>query len=89
MSFIFFYRMTSISHANIWVILMLINLTVIIESFNQPNFCPNASWDLNGSTFADSSVIGSYPWDIFITLNNTVYVPNKNTSYMIVWSSLA
>ena len=84
----FFYRMTLITHVNIWVTLMLINLTAIVESFNQPNFCPNALWNPNGSTFADSSVIGSDPWDIFITSNNTIYVPNKNTNYMIVWSSL-
>jgi len=54
-------------------------------SYNQPIFCPNASWNENATTFASSDTIGGDPYDIFITTNNTVYVPNKSNKFIIVW----
>jgi len=54
-------------------------------SYNQPIFCPNASWSENATTFASSDTIGGNPYDIFITTNNTVYVPNRSNKFVIVW----
>jgi len=54
-------------------------------SYNQPIFCPNASWSENATTFASSDTIGADPYDIFITTNNTVYVPNRSNKFIIVW----
>ena len=54
-------------------------------SYNQPIFCPNASWNENATTFASSDTIGGDPFDIFVTTNNTVYVPNKSNKFIIVW----
>ena len=62
-------------------------LCLIALSFNQPKFCPNASWTTTATTFADSSTIGSYPLDIFITKNNTIYIPNVSNGRIIVWSN--
>ncbi len=55
-------------------------------SFNQPKFCSNASWNPNATTFANSSTIGSEPWDIFITTNNTIYAVNQENNSIVVWS---
>jgi hypothetical protein len=54
-------------------------------SYNQPNFSSNASWDLNATTFANNSIIGQYPFDIFINTNNTIYVPNQQNGEIIIW----
>ena len=54
-------------------------------SYNQPIFCPNASWSKNATTFASSNTIGGDPYNIFVTTNNTVYVPNKSNKFIIVW----
>ena len=53
-------------------------------SYNQPIFCPNASWNENATTFASSDTIGGDPYDIFVTTNNTVYVPNRSNKFIIV-----
>ena len=55
-------------------------------SYNQPIFCPNASWSENATTFASSDTIGEDPFDIFVTTNSTVYVPNRSNKFIIVWS---
>lgn len=56
-------------------------------SFNRPRFCPNASWNPNATTFADSSTIGFYPQDIFISINNTVYATSYGNSRAVVWNA--
>jgi len=55
-------------------------------SFNQPTFCSNASWNSNGTTFVDSSTIGSYVYATFIDTNNTIYVPNQSNGEVMIWS---
>jgi len=55
-------------------------------SYNQPKFCPNASWDQNAVTFADSNLIGGNPWKVFITKNDTVYVANRVNKQIILFS---
>ncbi len=55
-------------------------------SYNQPKFCPNPTWNPNATTFADSSIVGTKPLDIFINTNNTVYVANKQNSLIVVLS---
>ncbi|CAF1470902.1 unnamed protein product, partial [Adineta steineri] len=44
-----------------WIILMLIG-QVLAVSYNQPKFCPNPAFDLNATTFADISTIGTEPY---------------------------
>ena len=55
-------------------------------SYNQPKFCPNASWNLNATTFANISTVGSQPYDIFVNSNNTVFVANQQNSCVVIWS---
>ncbi|CAF1207935.1 unnamed protein product [Adineta steineri] len=67
-----------------WIILILIG-QVLGVSYNQPKFCPNPAFDLNATTFADISTIGTEPYDIFIDTNNTVYIPNQQNNRFVVW----
>ena len=54
-------------------------------SFNQPSFCSNASWNSTGIIFADNQTLQSNIWDIFITKNNTIYVPDLYAQRILVW----
>jgi hypothetical protein len=54
-------------------------------SFNQPKFCPTASWHSNGITFANRSIVGYTPTAIFVNTNNTIYVANQETDAILVW----
>ena len=54
-------------------------------SYNLPKFCPNATWDPNAITLADSTAVGSNPHGIFVDINNTVYVAARNLGLIQVW----
>jgi DNA-binding beta-propeller fold protein YncE len=53
--------------------------------FNQPKFCSNASWNPNATTFANITMVGSYPAGIFISTDNTVYVVDQTANQIIIW----
>ncbi len=59
---------------------------VLALSYNQPKFCPNASWNPNAITFAGSNIVGNGPFDIFVSTNNTIYVTNQQYGKVVVWS---
>ncbi|CAF4123497.1 unnamed protein product, partial [Adineta steineri] len=54
-------------------------------SFNQPKFCPTATWNSNGITFANQSIVGREPTVIFMNTNNTIYVANRENSTILMW----
>ncbi|CAF3957613.1 unnamed protein product, partial [Adineta steineri] len=54
-------------------------------SFNQPKFSPTATWNSNGITFADQSIVGSDPYAIFVSTNNTIYVINGEENTILIW----
>ena len=56
-------------------------------SFNQPSFCPNASWNPIANTFADSSTIGTQPLYIFINTDNTVFVTHGISGSIVIWEN--
>ena len=68
----------------------LINLCFFLTFFNkisgqnQPIFCPNASWEQLATPFAGAGITGTKPQDIFITTNNTIYIPNQSNNLIIV-----
>ena len=68
----------------------LINLCFFLTFFNkisgqnQPIFCPNASWEQLATPFAGAGITGTKPQGIFITTNNTIYIPNRSTNLIIV-----
>ncbi|CAF3746113.1 unnamed protein product [Rotaria sp. Silwood1] len=60
--------------------------TVKVLSYNQPKFSSNASWNPNAIKFADINTVGSFPWNVFVNINNTVYVTATNLHEVKVWS---
>jgi len=71
-----------------WLILITID-EIIALSFNQPRFCPNATWNPLATNFADNNTVGRMPFGIFITTDNHIYVPNRNTKRIIMWSTMS
>ncbi|CAF3766854.1 unnamed protein product, partial [Adineta steineri] len=56
-----------------------------VLSFNQPTFCPTATWNSNGITFANQSIVGKLPIAIFVNANNTIYVANRESNTIVMW----
>ncbi|CAF0939088.1 unnamed protein product [Adineta steineri] len=59
--------------------------SVLSLSFNQPKFSPSATWNSNGITIADQSIVGQYPSAIFVSTNNTIYVANRQNKTIVMW----
>ncbi len=55
------------------------------QSLNQPKFCSSVTWDPNAITFADESTIGIYPTTVFVSVNNSVYIAEDNSSQVQIW----
>ncbi|CAF3958010.1 unnamed protein product [Adineta steineri] len=54
-------------------------------SFNQPKFCPTSTWNPNGITIANQSIVGENPSAIFVSTNNTIYVASHENNSIIMW----
>ncbi|CAF1136291.1 unnamed protein product [Adineta steineri] len=63
---------------------LLMNDSFVL-SFNQPKFCPNATWNFNGIAFANRSIVGQWPRAIFVNTNNTIYVANRENNTIVIW----
>ena len=63
-----------------------IELSFIALSFNQPKFCLTASWQTNGTTFANTSMLGSHPVGLFIDNNNTIYANDRTHNRTLIWT---
>ncbi|CAF0778639.1 unnamed protein product [Adineta ricciae] len=58
-----------------------------VISLNQPQFCPNQTWNRNGITFVNPSIIGKWtPDGLFINTNNTIYTIHKQQKKIIIWN---
>lgn len=55
------------------------------RSYNQPKFCTYAAWNPIAITFANNTIVGSYPSDVFINIKNTVYVAETDLSQVQIW----
>ena len=60
-------------------------MVILGVSYNQPTFCPNATWDPLGITLANGSLIGSSPSTAFVDLNNTIYIATPSLQQAQVW----
>ena len=54
-------------------------------SYNQPCFDECASWNPNATTFASKTIVGSNPYGLFVSSNDTVYVAGYRNSAVYVW----
>ena len=66
---------------------LIIDLFVSVISFNQPKFCPNASWNPNAVTFANSSIVGSNPRALFINSKNTIFMVRYDNGQILIWDN--
>ncbi|CAF0808925.1 unnamed protein product [Adineta ricciae] len=55
------------------------------ESFNQPKFDYNATWNPNAITVANISSVGTTPTNLFIDTNNTLYISALGFHRVQVW----
>ena len=55
--------------------------------YNRPKLCPNAEWNPNATTFAIATTVGTLPHDVFVDINNTVYVVAPSLNRIQVWSN--
>lgn len=65
----------------------MVNLCVVVVSYNRPKLCPNASWNASAITFANSSSIGQDPHGIFVNTKNIVYIAAKSMNLVEVWNA--
>jgi hypothetical protein len=56
-----------------------------VVSYNQPKFCPNATWNPNATTFANQSQIANFSNGIFVNMNNTVFIATRELYQVQVW----
>ena len=55
------------------------------QSYNQPIFPPNSTWNQNATTFATESQIGTGPYAIYIDTNNSIYTINLTNGGILIW----
>ncbi|CAF4129567.1 unnamed protein product, partial [Adineta steineri] len=54
-------------------------------SYNIPKFTAYTTWSSNGITLANTTLVGTYPYGIFVDNNNTVYVSESSLNRVQVW----
>ncbi|CAF1263922.1 unnamed protein product [Adineta steineri] len=54
-------------------------------SYNIPKFTAYTTWSSNAITFADTTMIGIYPYGVFVDNNNTVYVSEYSLNSVQAW----
>lgn len=59
--------------------------SVIGISYNLPKFCPTATWDPNGITWANGSLLGVFFKAAFVDSNNTIYVSSWTSGRIYIW----
>lgn len=59
---------------------------VLAISYNQPTFSVLSAWSGSAITFATANTVGGAPYGLFVDMNNTVYVANRASSLIQVWS---
>jgi hypothetical protein len=65
--------------------MIILLLFVLGPSYNQPKFSPCATWNPNAITFANQTTVGTSPNDIYIDINNTIYVAAQSLNLVQVW----
>ncbi|CAF3641687.1 unnamed protein product [Adineta steineri] len=63
----------------------LMTQTGSVSGSTWPKFSPNATWNPNGITIANRSIVGEGPTGIFVNTNNTIYIANKEKNTIVIW----
>ena len=54
-------------------------------AFNQPQFCSTTEWNPDAVLSANATSLGSWPYDMFVDVNNEVYVAGRSPSSILAW----
>lgn len=65
-----------------WFYVFIVDL-----SYNQPKFCPSASWNSSATVFADEINVGEKVYGLFVDASNTIYAIGESTGSIHVWTS--
>lgn len=60
-------------------------LSLLGISFNLPKIWPSATWNPNGITFANATILRNTPWGLFVNRNDTVAVTVPDRKEVSVW----
>jgi hypothetical protein len=69
---------------------VVVSIVVVFDlaiSFNQPIFCPDASWNETAITFVSSNTTSYYPSALFINRKDTLFVIDSNHRYLLIWNN--
>ena len=55
------------------------------QSYNQPIFASNVTWNQNATTFANQNQIGLSPYGLFIDTNDLIYTINLSNGEILIW----
>jgi sugar lactone lactonase YvrE len=55
-------------------------------SYHKPRFSQCATWNPDAITFANESLIGSNPQNVFVDNNNALYLTDAENNRVLVWS---
>ncbi|CAF3304276.1 unnamed protein product [Rotaria socialis] len=58
-------------------------LLFYVVTYNRPKFCPNATWNVDGITVFDQSLIGNHARGIFVDSNDTLYAVAQDRSQIL------
>ena len=61
------------------------NFFILAVSYNEPKFCPSATWNSDPRTFANRTVIGLAPLGLFVDRNNTIFAVDKQNGRIQCW----
>jgi len=56
-------------------------------SYNQPKLCSNTTWNPNGTTLANISIVGSGSYALYIDNHNTIYTVNPQKNHILIWKN--
>ena len=54
-------------------------------AYNQPKFYSSTIWNPNGIVIANSSIIGTNPYGMFINKNDIIYVIGRSNTTIYIW----
>ncbi|CAM4924059.1 unnamed protein product [Rotaria socialis] len=70
----------------LWLINLELTGTILGVSFHQPKFSSCASWNSTGISFVNNNnTIGAHYLDIFIDINNNIYVADSINYRIQIW----
>ena len=55
------------------------------QSYNQPIFPPNATWNQTATTLINQSQIERDPVGLYIDMNNSIYTINRDSGQILIW----